>query len=230
MHWFRITAVAGLMAITVAACGADREAVNDSASLSEDSDLAAHWLAEGVAGTPGTADPFFMAFYVSDSVFYGDVERWECIFRSVLRVLDTPATRNALSKIERMAGREPDNAPNLRWDAQRVLAGLPDADRLRIADAVISATTVCGDIRLGLFGSGGPIAVCAWDTAGDLGMRPEAIALSILDTPRTAPDFPPAWMDLLAGCYETVVEAEQAGAVLPWVAELEEAWSVSQRS
>ncbi|MFH1329062.1 MAG: hypothetical protein ABIJ48_00155 [Actinomycetota bacterium] len=195
-----------------------------------DAELLARYLAEGVAAYGGNPDPLFHAFGMGDSAFYEELETWECLYRPVVAARQHGPSTGVYGDLVALARRDSPPLYDRSYAAQIVFSRLSRAEGVRLGEVALAAAAACGDIRIGMFGGGGPLPVCGFDQALDEGLASEVIALGITQVPGDDFDYPPQITSILEHCYTTLSEAWENDEEPAWVSELERAWRARQEA
>lgn len=215
-----ISSIVVILAVALVGC-AD-SATNSSApsgALTASEDTAAEWLGRAYSGG-AASDVFFEGFWMSDAAFFEDTEAWGCIFRGVVRALREPETQGALDDLIALSTVEPAFPTSHRGEIEAILASLPAPERTRLGYEVISTAEDCGDVRLGLFGGGGPVPVCIYDRAND-DQKAQIVASTMGAIYPDHYQWTAAIEEIATGCYDEVAGAYEAGMTLGWVEDLD---------
>ena len=200
-------------------CSGDQGVANPEANgtrqLTASESETAIWLGRAYSES-GAPDVFFRGFWMSDSAFYGDTQAWRCIFEHVVAALGTPERTSTLSGLVALAQAEPGFPTSHRDEIEKILATLPESERIGLGHQVIAGAEHCSDVRIGLFSGGGPVPVCIYDRT-DADQRAEIVAsnLSAFDRPN------PGVTELGEICFQEIAEAYEAGETLDWIEDLE---------
>lgn len=210
--------VALLVASMVLGCRAPEE------ELSEQELVAARWLGRAYSeGSISAQDLFFEAFWMTDATFANDREAWACLFESVVAELSHPDTEATLADLMALTAADPDHPVEHRQEIEKTLATLPEDVRVRIGEAVVAGDGQCGDVRLGMFGGGGPTPVCIWDrTTRD--QRAKLVAESIGAVYPDQYEWSSDVQAIVESCYAELSDAYDSGETLEWVEDLEAEW------
>ena len=153
---------------------------------------------------------------MSDSAFYEDAQAWQCLFEYIVAALGTPDRTDTLDDLVALAEIEPGFPTSHRGEIEEILGALPESERIWLGHQVIAGAEQCTDVRIGLFGGGGPVPVCIYDRT-DADQKAEIVASNLSALDRSTPGIEA----IGERCFQEIAEAYEAGETLGWVEDLE---------
>jgi hypothetical protein len=220
----RCMAVLMVSLLLVGGCAEQGSSGADAVELSAEETAVAHWLGRAYSeGSISEHDLFFAGFWMSDATFARDTGAWACLFEGVVAQLSEADDQGALDRFSALATADPDNPVEHRSEIERIFAALPDDTRLRVAEAVVAGDGRCGDVRLGMFGGGGPTPVCIWDRTTD-DQRAKIIESSLGVIYPDQYEWSEDVRTIAEECHDEIAGAYGSGETIEWVERLEVDW------